>query len=416
MMDKYDISYRTEGSGGGVLSLVVERLQWNPPAYDALWAEAAEQPDIHEIRVIYRLNTMPPGIPTWFIARSHRFSIDLHWRTGALLRYDDGRHLALVRADRHRNRLVLAVRGPSPAGFFSILDDGLNLTLQRFPGLNIVRQVPCPCRDRGTEPCAELFDYEDLRSRLARKPPRHEIECRKSGEMVSVLQLLHGFAPAERDLVRMDISQLAKMVSNKLDEQGDYVQRMFLKLQRQIQTQQKVLCPSVFSIVPTDRRKFTGSVYRLHLYCEEPGSWHRLPEPAGTYEVIQPAEWFRKLGPHLEYLIAAFKTVAPLIGPVLGIAVDKLDSQIKADCDLMKELAERLPRTLAHEEGMGEPTRRDPGPTARAVDEADFRAIKAMLTKLDPDESWGGLSRTTTPEGLTLYLCSHHAEKYRRSL
>jgi internalin A len=107
---------------------------------------------------------------------------------------------------------------------------------------------------------------------------------------------------------------------------------------------------------------------------------------------------------------------APLVGPVLGIAVDKLDSQIKADCDLMKELAERLPRTLAHEEGMGEPARRDSGPAARATDEADFRAIKAMLAKLDPSESWGGLSRTTTPEGLTLYLCSHHAKKYRRSL
>jgi hypothetical protein len=27
---------------------------------------------------------------------------------------------------------------------------------------------------------------------------------------------------------------------------------------------------------------------------------------------------------------------------------------------------------------------------------------------------WGGLSRTTTPEGLTLYLCDHHVAQYRQ--
>jgi hypothetical protein len=61
---------------------------------------------------------------------------------------------------------------------------------------------------------------------------------------------------------------------------------------------------------------------------------------------------------------------------------------------------------------------RQPGQAVQPRDQrdgaagADFRAIKAMLAKLDPSESWGGLSRTT-PEGLTLYLCSHHAAKYR---
>jgi internalin A len=48
-----------------------------------------------------------------------------------------------------------------------VLDDGLNLTLERFPGLDIIREVPCPCE----EGCTELFDYEHLRARLARNPP-----------------------------------------------------------------------------------------------------------------------------------------------------------------------------------------------------------------------------------------------------
>ena len=145
MMDKYDLSYRIQGGQVDDVSLVVERLQWDPPDFHAEWDAIDTRENTREIKVLYRLNTMPPGIPTWFIARSHRFSKKLHWRTGALLGHGDGQHLALVRADTHRNIVELAVRGPTPAAFFSVLDDGLNLTLERFPGLQITRQVPCRC-------------------------------------------------------------------------------------------------------------------------------------------------------------------------------------------------------------------------------------------------------------------------------
>jgi internalin A len=41
-------------------------------------------------------------------------------------------------------------------------------------------------------------------------------------------------------------------------------------------------------------------------------------------------------------------------------------------------------------------------------------ALEALLTKLDPDRTWGNLSRTVTPEGLALYLCREHYDAYRR--
>lgn len=43
----------------------------------------------------------------------------------------------LTKAMINNNQLV------TPAAFFSVLDDGLNLTLERFPCLQITRQVPC---------------------------------------------------------------------------------------------------------------------------------------------------------------------------------------------------------------------------------------------------------------------------------
>jgi hypothetical protein len=339
----------------------------------------------------------------------------MHWRTGALLGHGDGRHLALVRADIHRNVVELGVRGPTPAGFFSVLDDGLNLTLERFPGLHITRQVPCRC----TPACPELFDYEDLRARLERTPPRDTIECRKSGDDVSVTELIFGLAPSERATARMSTEQMTTMltrINERLEQQADYSQRMFLRMQRLLQAQQEARCPSVFTIVPSGKKKLTGTAYELRLYCEEPGAWHRLPEPAGCYPVTQPAEWFRKLGPYLQHLLTGLKHAAPLAGPVLGVAVDKLDEQVKSDVDLMKELVNLLPAEVAYKPELLESGDGDPTPSAHAVDDADYRALLAMLTRLDPDQAWGGLSRTTTPEGLTLYLCPDHVAGYRRPM
>ncbi|TDV51950.1 leucine-rich repeat domain-containing protein [Actinophytocola oryzae] len=407
MMDKYDLSYRIQGGQADDLSLVVERLQWNPPEYEAEWAEIGLRENTREIQVLYRLNTMPPGIPTWFIAREHRFSKRKHWRTGALLGHGDGQHLALVRADTHRNVVELAVRGPMPAAFFSVLDDGLNLTLERFPGLQITRQVPCRC----TTGCQELFDYENLSNRMARTPPKDTIECHRSGEDVSVTELLYGLAPSERDATRMSLDQMASALT-RIEEQGAYAQRIFLKMQRQLQAQQETRCPSVFAIVST-RKRVTGSAYELRLYCEEPGAWHRLPEPAGCYPITQPAEWLRKLGPYVQHLLKVLKHVGPLFGPVLGVAVDKLDEQVKADVDLMKELVGQLPDEVSHKPELTKADDTDPAPAARAVNDADYRALLANLTKLDPDQRWGGLSRTMTPEGLTLYLCDQHVAGYR---
>ncbi len=96
----------------------------------------------------------------------------------------------------------------------------------------------------------------------------------------------------------------------------------------------------------------------------------------------------------------------------MGMAVEHLDSQLKADCDLMKELANQLPSQVADKRTLD---RMEPGPpAAQAANDADFRALEGMFAKLDPDRTWGGLSKTTTPEGLTLYLCREHAAPYRQ--
>lgn len=414
MMDRYDLSYRVDGDGKADVSLVVERLPWNPPAYQEAWDELRGK---QEIKVLYRLNTMPPGIPTWFIARSHRFTLGTHWRTGVVLQHPDGRHRALVRAYPHRNLVELVVRGPAPAAFFSILDDGLNRTLDRFPGLEIIREVACPCQNAAGGTCAGTYDYEDLQRRLSHDPPRETIECRKSWEELPVRQLLYGLAPSERDDRRAQLDRIERIVADtngKLYEQAEYVQRSLLKLQRTVQGQQEVLCPSVFTLVPVDHRGPGRRAFELRLYCEEPGAWHRLPDDAGRYRVTMTEEWLRKIAPTLKYLVGALKHAAPLVGPALGIAEVALDDRQKSEIDGMKELVAQLPSGIGGD-GPLRDTADTPRPASHAGSEADYRELAHVLTEVDPKQGWGGLIRTVTPEGLTLYLCRKHSEAYRRA-
>jgi hypothetical protein len=76
------------------------------------------------------------------------------------------------------------------------------------------------------------------------------------------------------------------------------MQRTFLKMFRVLQGVQEVHCPSVFSVVPVKNR-VTGAIFEIRLYCEEPGAWHPLPGSTGCYQVNEPAEWLRKIKPHL---------------------------------------------------------------------------------------------------------------------
>jgi len=431
MMDRYDLSYKVDGGSGNDLSLVVERLPWNAPPYQERWDQASASAPTgggeHEIRVVYQLNTTPPGIPTWFIARSHRFSTGLHWRTGALLSHPDGQHRALIRTDIHRNTIELTVRGKAPARLFAVLDDGLNFTLARYPGLSIKRMVPCPCGEGPGQVCDELYDFDDLERRLARTPPRHTIECRKSGADVHVPLLLLGLAPSDRDEWRARLERLENTVSaqhgdlvSRLDDLSGDLQRQFLKVQQQLQSGLETSCPSVFVVTPVKQGKLRGATYELTLYCEEPGAWHPLPSGTGTYPLTESPLWLRKVAPYLRELVGVLKHAAPLVGPVLGVSVDKLNEHLKADFEAMKALVDQIPSvpvisSAADVEKLGAVGGSAGGdPAERAATEADFRALEALFAKLDPDRRWGGLSRVATPEGLTVYLCPEHAAPYSR--
>ena len=405
LMDRFDVSYRIRGGRDGAKGIVVSWLPQTPPDISPVWPS-----DGNEVQVTYQLPILPPGIPGWFLARSHRFATEYRWRTGAVLCHPDGEHVGLLRTDTERRRIELTVRGPVPAPFFAVLDDGLNLTLDRYPGLKVTRWVPC----RGHGVCTEEFNYAKVIDRVRRG--YHDIYCTELEDMVDIGKLLTGIAPPVRDLATAyDIHKLAlkiEQMRDNVEQHNALDQHNHLRVSTLIQQTQSAHCPSVFTIKPTGKREVGKSTYILRLYCEEPGTWHPLPGDAGCYEVSELAEWLRTVGPYMAKTLRFLRVTAPYAGPILGIAAHHLQEQLAEELDLFKQILDDLP--LDRLEDASRPSHdRGETPARHAETDADFRFLRALMLKLDVDQRWGGLSRLVTPEGLSLYLCTEHLSTYR---
>src|SRR5262245_28834839 len=290
LMEKFDLSYRTLENRD--ISLIVERLTFDPPRFEEKWDQIRQTDPCAEISMKFKIaSTMPAGVPTWFIARSHRFTTRTHWRFGALFADPERRHLGLVQAFPHDRYLSLTVRGPAPQNFFALLRDGLEYTLKRFPGLRIDRKIPCP--GHNVDLCNHEFDLAHLERAVERKNPILEIQCPMSFENVSVPQLLFGMHMSLRDEVLEEqrrISTRLEKMEVVMTELNEMTQREFTKLFNREQSRLESFCPNIFILRPTTKeRLITGLIQpvvsgtaksllrermELQLYCQAPGCWH----------------------------------------------------------------------------------------------------------------------------------------------
>ncbi|MGJ5634842.1 COR domain-containing protein, partial [Nostoc sp. CALU 1950] len=317
LMERFDLSYRTQENRD--LSLVVERLPLDAPNYEQKWQQIKQTGECHEISMKFQLNTIPAGIPTWFIARQHRFTTGIHWRNGVLFAYEQ-EHLALVEAVKSDRYIKLTVRGPNPLNFFVLLRDGMELTLARFPGLDIQRTIPC--FGHNGQPCTHEFDYKQLSQRWEKK--KGTIECPEAMEDVSVPELLYGLNWNTQNAVLERIDQLEKTVVDGqaviLDEFKNLLeltQRGFTNAFRREQAIIDAHCPNIFVLRPRDakawQKNLTGQKLDLQLYCQAPGCWHPTQE-GGLYEINEPAKWLRVTAPYIGNLFKVLKYAAPIIG------------------------------------------------------------------------------------------------------
>jgi internalin A len=434
LMERFDLCYRIADRDDGAVAVVVDRLPQDRPAdLQREWDAGLQPVGSAALRMRYTLGAqLPPGIPTWFIAREHRFATGLRWRAGVLLRHDPDGHLALVTADEQAGTVDLEVRGPRPAPFFWLLEDGLAMTFARYPGLTVSRHVPCPCPPCQAAARPHLYDYGKLAARLQRG--RRSIECPESDEDVDIAALLYATppsttAPGGADLRADELDAYFRRVLDAVGtgtgqvldafaEASALTQRSFAWTWQLLCAQHQARCPSVFTLTPARKRRLPGAKgYTLRLYCEEPGAWHPLPGEQGCYKVTQIDDWLSRLAAPLSKVLAVLQHAAPFAGPVMGIAAAELHGWLKEDVAQMRELLAQAPPLVPLPpnplNGVAVTGTPGPAPQAHAYTDADFRAITDVLRQLDPHSRWAGLSRHDTPEGLTLYLCPDHLARYQ---
>jgi len=422
LMERFDLSYRTLENRE--ISLVVERLPLDPPDYEDRWDKIKKKEGCKEISMKFELSSVPAGIPTWFIARSHRFTTHTHWRLGALFADSkEERHLGLVEAYPHDRYLRLTVRGPAPHNFFALLRDGLELTLGRFLGLKVRRTVPCPGHDGGE--CKYEFDFGQLQKAIEREEPVLEMQCQEAFKNVLVPKLLFGLHWSTQDAVMTRMDEMEdkvlggqEAIITELRELRELTQREFLRLFNAQQQLEESHCPNVFAVEPKDEKgwlkNILGQKMELQLYCQAPGEWHPTIK-GGRYEIKRPVEFLKDMGPYILRLAKVIKYAAPVAGAAAGLYAGpigaamgagfakKLVGQIK----LMEELAKKLLEAELLERAIR-------GAKAERIEGAELRALRKLLDEVDPKQEWGGLKKVLTPEGHYLWLCEEHAMEYKK--
>jgi internalin A len=426
LMERFDLSYQDEDRA---ISLIVERLPLTPPAYQTQWDEMKALDNAKEITLLFKLNTLPAGIPTWLIARAHRFSINTHWRYGALFKHEN--HLALVQASERDSTVQLSVRGPNPPNFFALLKDGLEVTLKRFPGLKIARKIPCSGHQGQT--CPHEFNYEQIVRRYEKN--KRTIECPETDEDISVPELLYGWDSRTQDLVLSRLEQLGEGQDHILAKQDhitseikasreeiqalrELTQREFTNAFHREQANIEAHCPNVFVLRGKEKgergkekggwfKAIAGETLELQLYCQAPGCWHPTME-GGLYEIHETAEWLKTIAPYLNRLISVLKYAAPLMGAWVGEEIKTQDYKklFQRDLETTKAIAQQIsnhPSTSSGPADLEPETFQGPA----------LRALRHLLEEQDPQQQWGGLKKVLTPEGHYLWLCEHHAREYQ---
>ena len=418
MMEAFDLAYRVGNADDSAdVALIVDRLpDAPPPDVGRLWNEARGRPGTREIAIIYKLASRQAGIPTWFIAREHRYTTHRHWRHGALLhdREPGTPAWALLTDDgREQPTITLRVAGAYPVRFLSVLTEAVdNIIEARYPGLVESRLVPCACENDAGGTCTHAFTLEELLAEATADEPDadHKVRCPKSRRKIEAVLMLDG-------LRGTTLTAQLDAIQRTLDVQSSTLSTIDARQQAELNGIRALLedranagmhCPALFSVRQTQGGPLRRAQVTVTLWCEWPSGPHPLDGDDGSYTITKMPEALIRYLPYLRHLITALGLAAPALGSV-GVALsDQVKDQIEAASRTL-EFIEKHASTTARIPGDG--TLPPSGRTARAETGADFRALKDMLRALDPDneKNWGRLSPVTRPEDLrTIYLCPRH--------
>jgi internalin A len=395
LMDWFDLTYSTGQRAD--LGIVVEALPYSTPEELRRINLPEDQPRTEMIFSFPSLQRrLPPGIPTWGIARAHRFSKCKPWRDAAAFEDEGSKSLALVLSSEAKKEVRLSVTGDYPPFFFGVLESILRDTFKRYPGVEPERRLPCPCQPG----CPTTYLYETVLKR--RRGPNPYVSCDRSGEDVAIESLLSGAR----------LPETAEGVHAMHSE----MRRRFTELFRVHREQVEKTCPSVFTLLPSRDFKQLDSWLESHtqeeeleltLYCEDDSGWHTANH--SLYRFRPEQEWFAKLKRGWGGFAKVTKYVGPLT-KIVGKAIPWAEIAAPA-IEKLPETSPSLGGTLSRELGEKE--------KPAFIDIETRYLLEQLIAYLDSQRSAieaknGGLHRNLVDDGRVLWLCPEHWRQYKK--
>jgi internalin A len=396
LMDWFDLTYSTGHTTD--LGLVVEALPYSKPEDLKRIELSASVPQMEMIFKFPALQRhLPPGIPTWAIARAHRFSKCTPWRDAAAFVDSNTKSQALILASDIKKEVRLRVAADYPPFFFGQLQAIMLDTFTRYPGAVPELRFPCPCQPE----CSTSYLYETV---LKRWRENKNVYCDRSGGDVSAESLLSG-ACRRPETAEGHLALLSE------------IRRQFTAERHAKNEQMEKNYPSVFTLVSSRDFKqldtWLESITKdeeleLALYCEHDSGWH--PTAHSLYRFTPDQEWFDMVKKSWNKLVAVTKYVGPL-----AKAVGKASKLVVLEGGGMA--AEKLPEVSRFIAGTL-------SQALRVKDEPDFidievrflleRLIEHLDSRRPPLEPKnGGLHRHIIDDGRLLWLCPEHKKLYQ---
>jgi hypothetical protein len=417
VMEAFDLAYRTgDDHQSPDVALVVDRLpEARPRQADQVWQEHAAEPGAREIGIVYQLGSRQAGIPTWFLAREHRYTTGLHWRGGALLHDRESRHpaWALISDDgREQPTVTIRVTGTYPVRFLSVLTEAFdNIVEDRYPGLVEKRLVPCACQDGAGGHCQHAFTLAALIAEATDPEPDadHKVRCEVSGRKIDAAVMLDG-------LRGTGVTTEFDVLHQRLDDQDNTLSRIEAGQQATLNGIRTLLedratagvrCPAVFSIRTVGRSLLTRrEKHVLSLWCEWPSGPHLLDDGAGDYPIDTIPDGLTRYLPYLRYLLTALEFLAP------GVMADGMGERTRGAMEAAAATVRFIDGQLGgRESSAGFQSGVPAGPYRRTAVGADFWALHDLLGRLEGEhhKNWGGLSPVSRPEDRRImFLCREH--------
>ncbi len=431
LMERFYLSYQIEADrpdDHSTRSLIPQLLPYQPPIDLPPWPKTPQKGQI-QVEMIYRLDFIPAAIMSWFIVRTHRYSRNLHWREGVVLAYQD--HQARVELNLMKREIRLVAWGAQPHNFFTLLMNTMDVILARFQGLTVERRVPCICHweREGKEPCSHFYHYEELVRRMEAK--RYQIECPQTFARVSVPMLLYGIHTStdrqvmetiqatlnemrQEERQRFDVlSEGLKQQLVLVQQQSELIRRNFTRQWNLEMQRIEAECPGTFFLVPGSENIFNpknwvSQEYILCLMCQHPSSPHQVGD---GYKLRKAEEWWLTVSPWLNHLITFLKFAVPMGKAIDAVYDPETVKQFQAHIDLLEEITKDIPGLTALEAMKPITAQTRIVEHQQAVGPA-LRALHSFLQEVDPQEVWGGLHKTLTPDGNILWLCGEHHREY----